>query len=256
MWSGAAAILVLATVLASEARAQSSVPDASTTPGGINPAVTQKTIGETICTRGWTRMVRPPVHYTGELKRQQIRAFGYDDRRLSHYEEDHLIPLRLGGAPSDPRNLWPEPRISPDGWGADRKDEVEFALNQLVCSASAAARGPAGDRDGLDRRLSALCWITSLTRRSAPGHTVRTRNRRPATFARRVPLGGGGRVDAPLSRAVEGERWRSKTRVLRPPSGPSHPKAAISASAAWRPTVAGPATGGSYGFHFSPVMWV
>jgi hypothetical protein len=60
----------------------------------------------------------------------------------------------------------------------------------------------------------------------------------------------------PLSRAVEGERWRSKAGVLRPPPGPSHPKAAISASAAWRPTVAGPATGGSYGFHVSPVMWM
>jgi hypothetical protein len=42
-------------------------------------------------------------------------------------------PVGLG-APADPRNLWPEPRISPDGWGAGRKDEVEFALNQLVCS--------------------------------------------------------------------------------------------------------------------------
>ena len=84
MWSSAAAILVLAALLLSGVRAQNSLPDASTTPGAINPAVTQKTIGETICTRGWTRMVRPPVHYTGELKRQQIRAFGYDDRRLSH----------------------------------------------------------------------------------------------------------------------------------------------------------------------------
>jgi hypothetical protein len=70
------------------ARAQSSLPDASTTPGAINPAVTQKTIDHTICARGWTRMVRPPVQYTEELKRQQVRTFGYDDRRLSHYEED------------------------------------------------------------------------------------------------------------------------------------------------------------------------
>jgi hypothetical protein len=134
MWSSAAAILVLAILLVSGARAQSSLPDASATPGAINPAVTQKAIGETICTRGWTRIVRPPVQYTEERKRQQIHTFGYDDRRLSHYEEDHLIPLGLGGAPSDPRNLWPEPRISPDGWGADRKDEVEFVLDLLVCS--------------------------------------------------------------------------------------------------------------------------
>jgi hypothetical protein len=37
--------------------------------GGDQPAVTQKTIGETICARGWTRMVRPPVQYTEELSR-------------------------------------------------------------------------------------------------------------------------------------------------------------------------------------------
>ena len=119
---GAAPILVLLTVSASGARAQSSLPDASTTPGAVNPAVKQKTIGETICIPGWTRMVRPAVGYTEELKRQQMAAFGYHDRRLSHYEEDHVIPLGLGGAPSDPRNLWPEPRTPPDGWGADRKD--------------------------------------------------------------------------------------------------------------------------------------
>jgi hypothetical protein len=61
MWSGAAAILVVEILLASGARAQSSLPDASTTLGAINFTVTQKTLGETNCARGWTRMVRPPV---------------------------------------------------------------------------------------------------------------------------------------------------------------------------------------------------
>jgi hypothetical protein len=101
-------------------------------------------------------MVRPPVQYTEVLKRQQIRTFGYDDRRLSHYEEDHLIPLGLGGAPADPRNLWPEPRISPDGWGADRKDEVEFALNQLVYSGRLPLREA--------QRAIATNWIAAYRR--------------------------------------------------------------------------------------------
>jgi len=148
--------LVLATLLASGARAQSSVPDASTTPGAINLAVTPKTVGETICARGWTRLVRPPVQYTEELNRQQIRTFGYHDRRLSQYEEDHLIPLELGAAPADPRNLWPEPRTSPDGWGADRKDELEFALNQLVC----AVRLPLREA----QRAIATDWIAAYRR--------------------------------------------------------------------------------------------
>jgi hypothetical protein len=161
MQLGAAAILVLVTLSASGARAQSSLPDPSTTPGGaINPAVTQKTIAETICVRGWTHVVRPPVGYTEELKRQQIAAFGYDDRRLSHDEEDHLIPLGLGGAPSDPRNLWPKPRTPPDGWGADRKDGLELVLNQLVCSGRLALPEA--------QRAIATDWIATYLRYVGP----------------------------------------------------------------------------------------
>jgi hypothetical protein len=47
----------------------------------------------------------------------------------SDYQEDHLISLELGGSPSDPRNLWPQPRP----W-ADRVDTVENELNDDVCS--------------------------------------------------------------------------------------------------------------------------
>jgi hypothetical protein len=90
--------------------------------------------GITICVRGWTQTVRPPQAYTHALKRQQIREFGYADRHLGAYEEDHLVPLGLGGAPYDPRNLWPEPRATTDGWNADVKDELEAVLVRRVCS--------------------------------------------------------------------------------------------------------------------------
>jgi hypothetical protein len=116
------------------ALAQSSLPDPVLTPGAVNPAVTQDNIGSTICVRGWTRTVRPPESYTRELKRRQIREYGYADQRLRDYEEDHLIPLDLGGAPRDPRNLWPEPRYPADGWTAERKDELEARLVRLVCA--------------------------------------------------------------------------------------------------------------------------
>ena len=49
----------------------------------------------------------------------------------SKYEEDHLISLQLGGNPSDPKNLWPQPYA---GNGARKKDVVETALKRLVCS--------------------------------------------------------------------------------------------------------------------------
>jgi len=119
---------------AAGAHAQDSLPNPSRTPGATGSAVTQENIGETICVRGWTRTVRPLEEFTYQMKRRQLREWRYENRRLRDYEEDHLVPLALGGAPNDARNLWPEPRISADGWGADRKDELEATLSRLVCS--------------------------------------------------------------------------------------------------------------------------
>ena len=75
--------------------------------------------------------IRPPASYTNALKRQQIVAYGYPDTDPRGYEEDHLIALELGGAPSDQRNLWPEPAHSPNP-----KDRVENVLRQRVCAGS------------------------------------------------------------------------------------------------------------------------
>lgn len=105
------------------------LPDPTCTPGATNPAVTQADIGSTICRKGWTATIRPPVSYTDRLKRQGIAAYGYSDTRLSDFEEDHSTPLETGGSPTDPRNLWPEPIAS-----ARIKDKVENALNHAVCS--------------------------------------------------------------------------------------------------------------------------
>lgn len=104
-------------------------PDPQCTPGATNPAVTPATIGQTVCKSGWTQTIRPPASYTNRLKQQQIVAYGYTDTDPRHYEEDHLISLELGGAPSDARNLWPEPGASPN-----RKDKVENAAHDAVCS--------------------------------------------------------------------------------------------------------------------------
>ena len=120
-------------VLAAQGHAESALPDPAMTPGAINPAVTQQNIADTICIQGWTRRIRPPESFTEPLKRQQIDAYGYRNQHLGKYEEDHLIPLELGGAASDPHNLWPEPHYAPGGWGSYAKDRLEYKLNQLVC---------------------------------------------------------------------------------------------------------------------------
>jgi hypothetical protein len=109
----------------------SDLPDSSLTPGAINPEVTQENIHQTVCVKGYTKTIRPPAHYTNKLEKQQLKQYGYADRNPKHYEEDHLIALSIGGAPDDPRNLWPEPRNSE--WNAKKKDQLEFVLYKMVC---------------------------------------------------------------------------------------------------------------------------
>src|SRR5690348_8627785 len=86
------------------------LPDPTCQPGDYNPDVTQSTIDSTICVSGWTATVRPPASYTNALKVKQIAEYGYSDTSTADYEEDHLVPLELGGAPRSEQNLWPEPR--------------------------------------------------------------------------------------------------------------------------------------------------
>lgn len=92
--------------------------------------MTQATISTTICRSGWTETVRPPESYTNELKVEQMARYG-DAGSPSAYEEDHLIPLELGGSPASPLNLWPEPGSIPNP-----KDAVENAARHAVCDRS------------------------------------------------------------------------------------------------------------------------
>ena len=115
------------------------LPDSTRHPGAVNPDVTPENLDQTICANGFTKGIRPPDAYTSALKSQQLA----DESLLgnpSDYEEDHLISLELGGAPRDPKNLWPEPwekrgsKLANPGTGAESKDKVENETNHLVCS--------------------------------------------------------------------------------------------------------------------------
>jgi hypothetical protein len=127
----AIAFAILALVLRLDVtRAHNVLADAVRTPGMLNPDVTQATIAETVCVRGWTRTVRPPTDYTNALKLRQMRAYR-ETGPPSAYQEDHLISLELGGHPTDPRNLWPEPYPR-----ASQVDQIENDLNAKVCAGS------------------------------------------------------------------------------------------------------------------------
>ncbi len=109
------------------------LPNARLTPGATNPAVTPATIHSTICVVGYTSRIRPAESYTEALKFRQLDS-GYNllgDTHARDYEEDHLVPLEVGGSPSAVANLWPEPRHLL--WGASRKDHLEDVLHGLVC---------------------------------------------------------------------------------------------------------------------------
>jgi hypothetical protein len=122
------ALVALALVLVRRPGVPAVLADPVRTPGVLNADVTQATIGATICVRGWTKTVRPPTDYTNALKVKQMRAYG-EIGPPSAYQEDHLISLELGGHPTDPRNLWPEPYPR-----AAAVDEIENELNAQVCS--------------------------------------------------------------------------------------------------------------------------
>jgi hypothetical protein len=94
--------------------------------------VTQAKIGETISNPEWsTKSIRPPSSYTTRLKKEQMEQWALAGT-TADYEEDHFISLDLGGNPTDPRNLWPEPYSpSPD---ARQKDTAENYLHKQVCT--------------------------------------------------------------------------------------------------------------------------
>jgi hypothetical protein len=131
-------------------------PDPRCTPGAVNPAVTQATIGSTICRSGWTSTVRPPESITEPEKLASMGAYGLRGSP-SRYEYDHDVPLELGGAVNDPRNLWPEPDY-PGGGGFYRnpKDRLENALKRAVCRGSITLAQA--------QRAIASNWVTASTR--------------------------------------------------------------------------------------------
>jgi hypothetical protein len=141
-----ALVLPASTVAASAATGvlRTGLPNHTLTPGTTNPAVTQATIHSTICKSGWTATIRPPTSYTNRLKAQQLVAYGYTDRSFADYEEDHLISLELGGSPTSPKNLWPEPHHIRLASGLDvgsyTKDALETHLKREICAGQITLR--------------------------------------------------------------------------------------------------------------------
>lgn len=109
------------------------LPNKQVSPGYISTAVTQSNIHTTICVPYYTKTVRPSSYYTNSVKTQQLQStYRYENTDLAQYEEDHIVPLTLGGHPTDIRNLWPQPRYIE--YGAAKKDQLEVYLKKQVCN--------------------------------------------------------------------------------------------------------------------------
>ena len=106
------------------------------TPGLRYSAVTEKTVFKTVCRAGWTKTIRPPATYTHALEKRQLVQFHYADQNPSHFEEDHVVSLELGGAPRSTRNLWPQP------WTQARRDDngIEASLHRKLCDGTLTLR--------------------------------------------------------------------------------------------------------------------
>jgi hypothetical protein len=147
-------------------------------------AVTPENVDSTICARTrptWAKAHRPPAALTNRLKREQIRLYGYSDRDPRHYEEDHLVPISLGGlsysAPEhamisgrEAANLWPQPRTTITERGAEKKDELEYALFRAVC------------RHEIGLREAQAAFTTNWIKAYQEYASVRTRHKLRARF--------------------------------------------------------------------------
>lgn len=102
-------------------------PDPACTPGATNPAVRQDTLSATVCQPGWSDKQRPNLT---TVKRERMAAYGVSGS--SKFELDHLIPISVGGALSDTRNLFPEPWNGPHG--AHAKDVIEDRVHRQLCA--------------------------------------------------------------------------------------------------------------------------
>ena len=137
-------------------------PNMPSVPGAVDPAVRPDAIDTTICVPGYARSVRPPYSVTGRIKRQLMRA-EHPGERFVGYELDHLIPLALGGAPADQRNLWLEPWTGP--MNATDKDALEFVLWRLVCRHEVTLRTA--------QKAIAGNWIEAYRRYATPQNLAR-----------------------------------------------------------------------------------
>jgi hypothetical protein len=101
--------------------------------GALDRRITQNNIQQTICRRGWVQSVRPSAEFSNSVKRRMMVEQGWEN--AADVELDHIVPLELGGAARDLKNLWLQPLRGP--WNARCKAALAAELSKAVCKSDA-----------------------------------------------------------------------------------------------------------------------
>lgn len=104
--------------------AHGGLPDSACTPGAVFPNATV----QQICTTGYASSVRNVPYSEAD---QVYAEYGIYHHYSGEFEDDHLVPLEIGGS-NDIANLWPEAANPTPGF--HQKDQVENYLHDQVCS--------------------------------------------------------------------------------------------------------------------------
>lgn len=107
------------------------VAGAATLPN--EPGAIATTDTATVCSSGYASSVRPRGEEWHQIKRALYERAGLPRGQRYGYVADHIVPLELGGAPADLRNLWLQPYSE-----SHAKDRVEDELHILVCDSRMA----------------------------------------------------------------------------------------------------------------------
>ena len=94
----------------------------------LNPDVSQSTIQQTICVKGYSSTVRPSTTYTNPIKFRLMRQDGIPQSDKSEWALDHRIPISLGGHPRKLENL--QLLTAKEN---SRKSRIEVKLLCYVC---------------------------------------------------------------------------------------------------------------------------
>lgn len=94
----------------------------------LNPDVSQETIQQTICVKGYSATVRQSTTYTNPIKYRLMRQDGIPESESSGWALDHRIPISLGGHPRSLGNL--QLLTAKEN---SRKSRIEVKLLCYVC---------------------------------------------------------------------------------------------------------------------------